>query len=192
MSTVFCDLMDKLGIRIKERREVFGCSLNELSNSAGVSSSLLSQIEHGKASPSLHTLKKIADSLHTTVGLLIGENESIANNPVVRFNDKKFIKQTENGATLYMLSNYSPLQNMETYYIRLERNGDCKGITEGSRYSQEFCHVISGSIEVTINRKPNLLNQSDSVYFDSKELESIKNVSEGVTDFIWVVSTIVQ
>lgn len=182
--------MDKLGIRIKTRREAIHQSLSELGKTAGVSSSLLSQIEHGKASPSLRTLKSIADALNTTVGSLVGENETIANNPVIELNNRKLVKNTEHGATLYMLSNYSPAQNMETLMVRLENHGNCTGLTESSRHAQEFCHVISGSIEITLSHKTYILQQGDSIYFDSKELNSIINLQNGVSDFLWIVSAV--
>jgi len=180
--------MDKLGKRIKERREAFGMSLSELSNAAGVSSSLLSQIEHLKASPSLNTLKAIANSLHTSIGALVGEKENINPNPVVRYKEKKLVKQTEFGALLYQLSDYSPIQSIETYLVRLEDQGDCKGLTDSSRHAQEFCYILSGLIEICLNGKQYVLNQGDSIYFDSNELETIKNMQNGVSDFLWMIA----
>lgn len=180
--------MDKLGIRIKERREAFGLSLGELSKAAGVSTSLLSQIEHKKALPSLNTLKAIANSLNTTIGALVGEKETTNSNPVVRHNKKKFIKQTEYGAMLYQISDYSLIQSMETYLVRLENRGNCKGLTDSTRHAQEFCHILSGVIEICLNGKLHVLNQGDSIYFDSNELETITNMQNGVSDFLWVIA----
>ena len=68
--------MDKMGKRIKAKREELGLQMKELSIKIGVTSSLISQIEKGKAFPSIVTLKKVAEALSTTVGELIGENEN--------------------------------------------------------------------------------------------------------------------
>lgn len=180
--------MQRLGERIKKRREAINLSLSSLGKLVGVSPSLLSQIENGKAFPSVHTLKSIADSLTTSVGALIGENDTIAENPVVKFNDKKLVKQNESGATLYLLSHYSPIQNMETFMIRLEVNGNCEGLTESSRHAQEFCHILNGEVEINLSGKIHLLKKGDSIYFDSKALNTIVNVQKGVSDILWVVS----
>ena len=180
--------MERLGERIKERREAFGFSLGELSKAAGVSTSLLSQIEHKKASPSLNTLKAIANSLNTTIGALVGEKEIINRNPVIRYNKKKLIKQTEYGALLYQVSDYSLVQSMETYFVRLENQGNCKGLTNSTRHAQEFCYILSGIIEISVNGKLHVLNQGDSIYFDSNELESIVNMQSGVSDFLWMIA----
>lgn len=180
--------MEKLGQRIKERREAFGLSLGELGSAAGVSASLLSQIEHKKASPSLSTLKAIANSLNTTIGTLVGEKEIMNRNPVVRHNKKKLIKQTDDGALIYKTSDYSLIQSMETYLVRLENQGNCRGLTDSTRHAQEFCYILSGVIEISLNGKLHVLNQGDSIYFDSNELESIVNMQNGVSDFLWMIA----
>ncbi|KAB2822721.1 MAG: helix-turn-helix transcriptional regulator, partial [Paludibacter sp.] len=69
--------MNRIGERIKRKRDQFKLNLNELAKRVGISSSALSQIENGKAFPTIITLKSIADQLQTTVGELIGENESV-------------------------------------------------------------------------------------------------------------------
>jgi len=180
--------MDKLGKRIKERREAIHQSLNTLGKNANVSTSLLSQIEHGKAFPSLHTLKRIADSLNTTVGMLIGEHESISTNPVIKFDERKLVKRTDSGASLFLLSHYSPTQSMETYLARLEKKGNAHTITEYSRHGQAFCHVLNGMIEVHLSERFYILKHGDSIYFDTNELHGITNLFEGVSDFLWIVS----
>lgn len=180
--------MDKLGQRIKQRREAVGLSLSGLSKMAGSSLSLLSQIEHGKTYPSLHTLKNIAVALNSSVGTLIGEQENLSHNPFMSFNDRKLVKQTQWGASLFMLTHYSPSQSIEPYMVRLENRGTCKGLVEGSRRAQEFCHVLTGTVEIDLRGKPFILKQGDSIIFDSFELNSIVNLHDGISDFLWVVA----
>ena len=67
--------MNRLGARIKRKREMLSLPLSDLSKKVGISASALSQIENSKAFPSIVTLKSIANSLYTTVGELIGEHE---------------------------------------------------------------------------------------------------------------------
>jgi transcriptional regulator with XRE-family HTH domain len=50
--------MDLMGKRIKKKREDLGLLVKELSAQIGVTPSLISQIERGKAYPSIVTLKK--------------------------------------------------------------------------------------------------------------------------------------
>ena len=51
--------MSSIGERIKKSRNDRGLSLRELATKVELSASFLSQIEQGKASPSIENLKKI-------------------------------------------------------------------------------------------------------------------------------------
>lgn len=58
---------NNIGLKIKELRKAQGLTLAELGGKAGVSASFLSQIENGKQTPTVVTLKKIADALRIPV-----------------------------------------------------------------------------------------------------------------------------
>ena len=60
-----------IGERIKKSRNEKSLSLRELATMVDLSASFLSQIEQGKASPSIENLKKIANSLDVRVSYLI-------------------------------------------------------------------------------------------------------------------------
>ena len=65
------DLSDadfEVGQRLRDLRATRGLSLRALAEASGVTASALSQIENGKNSPSVSTLKKILTALGTTLG----------------------------------------------------------------------------------------------------------------------------
>ena len=70
--------MDQLGKRIKKKSEDLGLLVKELSSHMGMTPSLISQIDRGKAFPSIVTLKKISDVLQTTVDELIDEHDNLS------------------------------------------------------------------------------------------------------------------
>ena len=180
--------MNKIGERIKKRREYLDLPLNVLAKGVGVSSSLLSQIENAKAFPSLHTIKSIADYLNTSVGALIGENETFTTNPMLEWNERKFVKRNENGATLYLMAHYSPLQTMEIYTIDLEPNGNTTGLLENRRSGQDYCFVIDGSVKVNLTETTLELPHKGSVYFYSHDLKSFQNQSNQPCTLLWALS----
>ena len=65
--------MERIGERIKRKRELLSMQLNDLARKVGISSSALSQIERAKAYPSILTLKLIAENLQTQVSTFLGE-----------------------------------------------------------------------------------------------------------------------
>ena len=81
--------MDQLGKRIKKKREDLGLQVKELSSHIGMTPSLISQIEKGKAFPSIVTLKKIFNVLHTTVGELINGHDNFSDRDGYYFNSKQ-------------------------------------------------------------------------------------------------------
>ena len=96
--------MERIGERVKYKREQLKLQLNELAKKVGISPSALSQIEKAKSFPSIVTLKLIAENLHTTVGELIGENESLQNNPIFRNDEYIFIQKNDSGSEVFLLS----------------------------------------------------------------------------------------
>ena len=88
--------LSKIGKTIKDKRQEMNLSLRELSALSQVAGSTISQIETGKTSPNLLTLKAICDTLDIPVFSLFLEEDSQVQ--LVRFGDQKsFVRNTSNG-----------------------------------------------------------------------------------------------
>jgi transcriptional regulator with XRE-family HTH domain len=64
------------GHRLKSARLASGLTQRELAGKAGVSQSLVAQIERGERQPGRNALRRFADALGTTVSWLLGERLS--------------------------------------------------------------------------------------------------------------------
>jgi transcriptional regulator with XRE-family HTH domain len=179
--------MNRIGERIKRKREQFNLQLNELAEKIGISSSALSQIEKAKSFPSIITLKTIAEKLHTTVGELIGENESLANNPVVYKSDIRFIDQNKSGTLFYLLSQHDVNKQMDTYLVRFSKASAIDGFFNNG-YGQIFSYVLSGEVRFDLNGKTYILKSGDNIYFNAKSQFNAINYSDGISEIIWVQS----
>ncbi len=179
--------MKRLGERIKRRRESLHLQLNDLAKQAGISSSALSQIENAKVFPSIFSLKAIADSLHTTVGEIIGEHETLSKNPCTRRTDRKLVKENTSGTKSYLLSHHDPHKQMETYAVVFVAGSDAEGIM-AKHPGQEFIHIVKGAVEISLDEKIYKLNSGDSFYFNSRIPHNVKNTHNGESEFIWVIT----
>lgn len=179
--------MNRIGERIKKRRELLKLHLNELAEKVDISPSALSQIENSKSFPSILTLKSIADALHTTIGELVGENESMTNNPVVLKNEIKYIGQNSSGTIVFLLSNHDSNKHMDTHLVRFSKASGIEGLFK-SKNGQVFCHVLSGEIRFDLNDKTYILNQGDNIYFNAKLPHNAINNAENVSEMLWVQS----
>jgi transcriptional regulator with XRE-family HTH domain len=179
--------MKRIGERIKRKRELLNLQLNDLARKVGISPSALSQIEKAKAFPSIITLKSIADNLHTSVGELIGENETLSNNPVVHSNEIKYVEKNDLGTEIYLLSHHDMNKQMDTYLVRFTNGSDLNNLFTGN-LGQTFCYVVSGQIDFELDSKKYLLDIGDSIYFNSKVPYKAINKSPGISELLWIVS----
>ena len=180
--------MDQLGKRIKKKREGLGLLVKELSYQIGMTPSLISQIERGKAFPSIVTLKKISDVLQTTVGELIGEYDNITQHPLVKPDERRFFKKNKKGTSLHMLSYHHPSKQIEPYIIHFKKNSDSKNIMTSNYPGQEFCYVLKGRFEAIINNNYYELGEGDGFYFNSKNTHQFKNISGKEAELLWIIT----
>ena len=179
--------MKIVGINIRRLREEKGLTLRALAKQLNTSASFLSQVETGKASPSLATLKKIADALSTTIGSLIGEEQKVSGNPVVRVNERKHYQEIGKGITMYLLTSQDPNKQMEPLLFKLAGKAT-SGSSAYKHFGQEFVLVLKGAIEVTLNDTKYILRKGDSIYFNSNVPHSFKNITKKEAEAIWVVT----
>lgn len=180
--------MDQMGMRIRKKRELYGYLIKDLSERIGVTSSLISQIESGKAYPSIVTLKKIADALQTTVGELIGENENLSQHPLLKPEERRFVKKNRNGTSLHMLSYHDPSKQIEPYFIHFDKNATSKGIMTSKFPGQEFCYVLKGAFEARVGKMYYALTEGDGFYFNSKQPHQFKNTSNAEAEMLWIIT----
>ena len=180
--------MDQLGKRIKKKREGLGLLVKELSSKIGMTPSLISQIERGKAFPSIVTLKKISDVLHTTVGELIGEHDNLSQHPLLKSTERRFVKKNKKGTSLHMLSYHDPSKQIEPYIIQFNINSNSKGIMTSNYPGQEFCYVLKGKFEAIVDKQKYELNDGDGFYFNSKQSHLFKNISGIDAEMLWIIT----
>ncbi len=179
--------MNRLGERIKRKREMLSLPLSDLSKKVGISASALSQIENSKAFPSIVTLKTIANSLYTTVGELIGEYESLTKNPLIKSGDIKFVKVNPSGTSLFLLSHHENSKQMEPYILKFVENSDSSEIMQ-THPGQEFIYVLEGKLMITLDNSQYVLDKGDNFYFNSTISHTLRNIHNSSAKVLWVVT----
>lgn len=179
--------MKRLGERIKKKRELYNIQLNDLAKRVGISASALSQIENAKSSPTIVTLKHIADCLNTTVGELVGENENLSQDPLVRFDEMRFLRASADGSRLFALSNHEPNKQMDTFLIKFIEKSSVEGLFPRHR-GQVFCRISEGIFKFYLDEVEYELRKDDSFYFDTVLSHRVQ-LSEGASgELLWIVT----
>jgi transcriptional regulator with XRE-family HTH domain len=181
--------MNRLGERIKKKRELLHLQLNDLAKLVGITPSALSQIEKAKSFPSLTTIKTIANHLNSTVGELIGEHELLSRNPYIPYSEKKMVKTNESGATLYLLSYHDTGKLMDTYMVSFSAGADAGNLITNHQ-GQEFIFVFDGEVRVEVENENHTFNlrKGDSFYMNSGKNFRISNASHSSSEIVWIIS----
>ena len=177
--------MNSLGNEIKRRRKGVHLTAKELAARIGVTSSFVSLIENGKASPSLANLKKIADALNTTVSNIVAEEGEQEDSPVVKRIHRRMVKDQSNKIITQILTSPQRWKMMEPMVFRYLKTSDLTDM----RYKHagdEFALVLKGRLKVILDDKEYVLNFGDSIYFNSGIPHIFLNASKGETEVLSV------
>src|SRR5699024_10430104 len=157
-------MKDTLGSNIKALRKKNNMTLKTLASKTGFSISFLSQLERGKSSATLESLKKISLALGVNPGYFFDETEeeeqivrrgALETEQMKKHNIyyKSLAKSMENPAFSPLLVVLKPNQNEGNLF---QHNG------------QEFLYDLEGQLTVQIDSETYRLNPSDSIMFDSR------------------------
>ncbi len=171
--------------KIKTRRKKLGLTLKALAERVGCTDAYISQIETGKAVPSISVLQKIAAALDAQVGELLSDEQT---------KDKIFLSKDERTQIIYPESHIfaellvSKISNksMEPLYKVIPVG--CGSLKDHKHIGEEFGYVLKGKLELRIGGQTKILEPGDSFYFSSSLPHSYKNVGNVDVETIWVVS----
>ena len=114
-----------IGEKLKKSRNDKGMSLRELATKVELSASFLSQIEQGKASPSIENLKKIAHTLDVRVAYLIeDEEDDIRNIEHIKKENIKYIESLDSNIKMGILLSNNREKNMEPIIYEIGIDGE--------------------------------------------------------------------
>lgn len=193
-----------VGESIKEARRAAGISLRELGSRVGVSASFLSQVELGRAMPSMGTLWTIVSELDLSFDALLGTVTPGAPAPAPVGELAEAERITTVGIPGLQRAGTSP--DIRVGGVRWERltPGDDPLVefvrvtyTSGSESSPadnmmrhtgiEYMHVVSGQMDVQVGFDRDTVQQGDSLTFDAAVPHRISNPYEVDCVSIWTV-----
>ncbi|NLV89746.1 MAG: cupin domain-containing protein [Tissierellia bacterium] len=175
-----------IGEKIKKLRKEKEMSIAELANKSDLSSSLISQIERNMVTPSIVSLWKIAQSLEVSVGYFFDEEVKDIANPIVRRNERKKIIASNNNA-MYELLSPDLNRKIEFLYITI-KPGDYSSKDLVTHEGEECGIVIKGRLMVKMKDKEYILEEGDSIYFDSTIPHKYINIGDEECISIWAMT----
>jgi transcriptional regulator with XRE-family HTH domain len=179
---------EKFGEKIRSFRERRSLTLREVADRAGVSESLVSQIERNRVSPALDTLLALADALDMDLEYLFADYRR--DRPVKLTKSHERVSFTKPGIRyerLAQLEGQDYLGGIEAYYITVEP-GSQTGSTEYGHQGWELGMVEAGKAELSLGNRTYELVPGDSISFRADAPHVLVNTGTELLRVLWIIS----
>lgn len=163
----------ELGQNIRAFRRAGGLTLEQFAGAVGVSRSLLSQVENGKASPSIATLRSVARVLGVPIAALFaggtetdGETDRFGRRIIVRAEERKHLDNTFEGISYGLLT---PDINRKVEFLQIDMAPGARTPDVGAsmHVGEENQLCLEGTYVLDLDGQEFEMRQGDSASFDA-------------------------
>ena len=176
------------GEKIREVRERRHLTMREVAERAGMSESLISQIERNRVSPAIDTLLKIIDVLEIDLDFLFRDFKKSRPVNLVRAGEKK--RAVINGVIFEQLSHTFPTSEehaIEAYFLEIPPGGK-SGDDEYGHIGKELGVIVKGRAECTVGNQVYSLKEGDSISFSADAPHQIRNIGSRPLRAFWIIT----
>ena len=174
-----------VGERLRDIRRLRRATLKTIADRAGVSESFLSQVERGRASASIASLRRIAGALGVSVADLF-EPGGPPKPRVLRRDDRPSLAFGILGRKLLLTPR--PLQHLEVFAGELDVGGSTGAEAYAHGDSEELFVVLSGNVQLELGGAVYDLEHGDSIDYRSSTPHRVTNVGEERAEVMWIIS----
>ncbi|MFA4926913.1 MAG: helix-turn-helix domain-containing protein [Patulibacter sp.] len=179
--------------RLRARREQRGTSVRALAREVGVSASLVSQIENGKANPSVGTLYAIVSALEISLDELFADTERSGGdlgiphaNVILRQDDRPSISLAS-GVHWDRLTPTAEA-DVDFLYVTYDVGGaSCPADALMRHNGREYGLVLSGRLGATVGFDTYELEPGDSIVLPSTTPHRFWTIGDEPTTVVWTV-----
>ncbi len=176
-----------IGARLRELRKDRGFSIQELADKVSLSIGMISQIERGISTPSLRSLRLLAEALDVPVSWFFASAKGhAASRHIVRKAQRRRLRVPDVGVVQELLSP-SSASKIEIYEVTLEVGGN-SGPDAYTHEGEKYGLVIEGEMQLRIGNDVHTLECGDSFHFPSTQPHRLENAGTGITRFVWIVA----
>jgi len=177
----------RVGDTLAALRQQQALSLDELSRKAGVSKSMLSQIERNQANPTVAVVWRLANALGVAVGELLGSGKPAAPAIVtVPAHGLPSLRSPDGKCELRILGPIELAGQFEWYELHVAAGGalESQPHEPGSR---EHLTVLSGALEVMSGEERARLRHGETARYAADKPHAIRNTAKTAASALLVV-----
>ncbi len=188
MSTQNKQVPYRFGEKLRTVREKKGYTLKVVAQQAGVSESLVSQIERNRVSPAIDTLLTLADVLDINLEFLFEEYRRDRPVHIIRADERRKIE--EDAACYEELAKPSETDGehaMESYLLTIPPGEHTHRGSYG-HLGREFGYIIEGKAHFQYEATAYDLEAGDSISFSASSPHTLINSGDITLKALWVVT----
>jgi transcriptional regulator with XRE-family HTH domain len=182
-------MLTAIGTRIRKLRRERELTVERLSELAGLSTGIVSQVERGKGNPSFATLAQLAHGLGMPVGRLFPSEEH--QTPVVRRTERRRLNShglaTEDDNGMFELLTPDLNGALEATWVETPPGYD-SSTTPFRHNGEEFGIVLSGAKDVYLDGVRYHLEAGDSIRYASTIPHWYVNPGDKTCVAVWVIT----
>jgi transcriptional regulator with XRE-family HTH domain len=175
-----------LGERLRKLRESRDMSMRALAEASGLSANALSMIEHGRTSPSVSTLYKLADALSVPVTTFFGVE--VQRQQVIFLKSHEGVRVPIERGLWEGRGGEKFTGRVEPFVLTLDAGAD-SGSSPMVHTGHEFVFCLLGVIEYRVEEQAYLLNPGDSLLFAAHLSHSWRNAGKTTANLLIVLSS---
>ncbi|MFM0735228.1 cupin domain-containing protein [Paraburkholderia sediminicola] len=171
-----------IGSKIRALRQRLKRTLDEVATMAGISKPFLSQVERGRATPSITSLVGIARALGVTVQYFV--DTPTEDRSVRRGSELKYFGFDGTANLFGRLTNLSVGSKLEVILVRMPVGQNPSEVT--THAGEEFLYVMSGQISLTLEGTTFVLQAGDTAHYESTVPHAWCNTAREEALVVWV------
>jgi transcriptional regulator with XRE-family HTH domain len=173
------DVLAAIGQNVRRLRNEKGLTLQALAKRTGLSPSMLSLVERGKAGSSIGRLVVLASALDTEMSDLLGDNGR--DDECVSRSKSQRVVETVGGVSRRIAT------NDRKRGIEIAVNEYRPATASSVRHEGfEYGIILQGRLEVTVQGQKHVLNPGDLISYSSTQPHRIANVGARPARALWI------
>ena len=173
--------------RIKELREISGTSAETLAKDLGITSELFLNYESGTVDIPIGFLYKVAHKFGIELSALFsGENPRLHIYCVVRKDKGLIVERRKQYRYEHLAYNFIN-KKAEPFIVKIGLNKENAPVEYNSHPGQEFNYIIEGTMKIIIDGHEIILNEGDSIYYDSVYTHVMKALNNKTVKILAIV-----
>ena len=178
------DQLKQIGERLRGLRDVLDLSAEEVAETIGIDVEKYKKIEQGEVDITISNLMKIAHKYGvSTEELIFAEAPHMKSYFVVRKGQGMSIERTKAYKYQSLVGGFVN-HKADVFIVTVEPKPGARTIYKNSHPGQEFNLVLEGAMELYIGGKTIILEEGDSIYFDSTKPHGMLAVGDKPVKFL--------